>query len=106
MRYTTVTAALLASLAMAPAASAQDAPSLVGNGTHAKGNGDGPDGLGAPAPRGTTGDTGAKAAPSVLGGNTSTLAGTPLKTTTPEQGGSAASPSLSGSTTAGTGVAR
>ena len=62
-------------------AQAQDANSLAGSGTHLKGNGSGPDGLGTAG--GTPGapDSGPKVAPSVLGGNTSgvpvTTSGTP-----------------------------
>ena len=81
MKYIVAALALCGLSALAHPAHAQDANTLVGSGTHLKGNGSGPDGLGTSG--GTPGapDSGPKVAPSVLGGETSgvpvTSSGTP-----------------------------
>ncbi len=75
MKYLVVALALCGST-VARSALAQDATSLAGSGTHLKGNGSGPDGLGTTA--GTTGGAaGPKVAPTTLGGDTSGTSVTP-----------------------------
>ena len=93
MKYVALAFTVVGILGLASPASAQGgADSLVGSGTHAKGDGGGPDGLGTPAPKGTVGNSGSSAEPKVLGGNTSTLGVTTPTTPTLDQKAGVAQP--------------
>ena len=75
MRFFLTAAALYCFSILGEPASAQEATSLVGSGTHLKGNGSGPDGLG-----NSSGTASPNVAPSVLGGDTSSIKVTPSGT--------------------------